>query len=107
MKISLEDLIKAAQQSTDEKIISTDRSDVERFVLSLNIKEGKHVVKNATVYKAYKEWSAKPMQARSFHVFFAQLFKPYRDGTYRYHMLNYRPIELLNKVDNKKIKIKG
>lgn len=104
MKYSVKDLIKIASTPSTEPKFNTD-NDVERFILSLKIKAGSHAVKNSVIYKAYCAWSSRPLKHRSFHSYFAQFFEQQRAKTYRYHLLNYRATELLNKIDNMKIKI--
>jgi hypothetical protein len=107
MKYSIKDLIKIASSAVSQPTPNVDSdTDVERFILALKIKSGQHIVKNNALYKAYKSWSVKPLDKHSFLIYFAQYFPQQRTTTYRYHLLNYRAIELLNKVDNMKVKIK-
>jgi hypothetical protein len=107
MKHTIEELLKIAQEGKPgpSGIPTKLENDVQRFILALKIKDGKHKVKNQLLYKAYAEWSAKPFTSHQFHLYFSQFFTSLRSDTYRYHLLNYRAIELLNKIDNMKVKI--
>lgn len=81
--------------------------EIQRFIMSNDIKEGKFKVKNSLVYKAYKKWSMKPKTNYEFMHAFNEYFTPYVETVhYRYYMLNVRAVELMNRIDNQKIKIR-
>jgi hypothetical protein len=104
-KVSVEDLLRIVAENKHVKPTPTPNyNDVHRFVKALNIKEGRHRVTNAVIYKAYKLWSTKPFTRQGFFSRFARYFKPQIDYKWRHYMLNYRAVELLNKVDNGKVK---
>jgi len=106
-KLTTEQLLKIAKEENLVKNNIKHKkpiNDVHRFILSLNIKAGKCDVSYTIAYEAYKMWSYKPLSRRQFLWAFSAFFKTkYRCYFYK---LNYSPIELLNKVDNLKIKIK-
>lgn len=106
MKHSIQDLIKIAEGKSTGTIKTTLENEVHRFILSLNIKEGKHRVKNAIIFKAYNEWAVRKVTTHKFFAEFSKFFMQDRTRTCRHYNLNYRPIELLNKIDNMKVKIK-
>jgi len=109
MKISISDLIKIANEDKDELSYNriTTSNDVFRFVLAMDIREGKHKVRTTFIYKAYKSWSLKPYPKISFFTYFSSIFRNNRiSDDKRYYELNYTAVRLLNKIDNLKIRIK-
>lgn len=106
MKISIEDLLKIAE-SNEETLKEAPQkaiNDVHRFILALKIKEGKNSVTGQILYKAYKSWSANPVHIKTFYHLFSEFF-PSHPGSKIYYLLNLTPVELLNKIDNLKLKI--
>lgn len=105
MKYNVDDLLKLANSDvlTPTKIDSS--YDVQKFINTLDIKAGKHRVKNAAIYDAYKNWSGRPLSRHAFFKIFSRFFDAAITNGFRYYNLNYRPIELVNEVDNLKIKI--
>ncbi len=106
MGVSVEELVKLAAQDKNE-LPKTYLNDVHRFITSLKIKEGERVVKSLILYKAYTLWASKPMPSNSFHKLFGQFFDSKRSRTFSYYSLNYRTIELLNRIDNSKLEKHG
>jgi len=107
MPIDIKELLRIAE---DNKQVLSKKSrkginDVHTFVLTLNIKKGKNRIRPRIIFQAYKQWSGKPVKQRMFFYDFALLFTEFKSSI-KYYKLNYDPIELLNKVDNLKIKVK-
>lgn len=105
IKPSIQDLIKLAKQQDVSEAKTSHLAEVERFILALDIKDGKFKVKNVLLYQAYKKWALKPMSRPSFLTLFSKYIIPGREEHFRYYFLNYRPIELITTVDKMKIKI--
>lgn len=107
MSLDLKELLKIAEDNKEvlKKKSKKGINDVHSFILTLNIKQGKYKVRPRMVYEAYKHWSGNPLTQRKFFYSFALLFTEFL-GSRRYYKLNYSPIELLNKIDNLKIKVK-
>lgn len=109
MKITVEDLIKLASQaqSTLTNVENTHLTDVERFILDMNIKTGLFRIRTKALYNAYTLWSRKPLTRKGFSHKFNYYFDVKGHGSHHwYHLLNYKPIQLLNAVDNKKLRVK-
>ncbi len=107
MKLSTEQLLKIVAEN---KVVEKPRparnaNDVHRFIKDLVIKDGAHMVRAKIIYKTYKLWaSSKPYSIKSFFKRFSQYFHPHNNGPGRYYLLNYRAVEMVNKVDNGRIK---
>src|SRR5690242_5060880 len=99
MKVSINDLLKIAEQETPLEPSSSLRNDVLQFINIFKIKEGKHKVINSIVFKAYKMWLGGRPGAMKFYNTFSKYIPPHGhpSGRNKHYMLNYRPIELLNK----------
>lgn len=107
MKLTIEELLKLAENSNKLKKNKINAvSDVHRFILAVNIKEGKKRIRKEIVYQAYKMWSAKPLLQKEFIRQFNWFFQLKNVTNYRAYALNYSAIQLLNKLDNAKIKVK-
>lgn len=102
--VTINKLLELAKVPTNEKARET-LDEVQRFVLAVGLKEGKHVIDCTMIYKAFSMWRSRPTKTSiSFFTSFGRFFKGKRTGTHRYYLLNLRPLELLNRVDNMKIK---
>lgn len=93
---------------SENKEVKPDRyahtNDVHRFIAALNIKPGKHEITQKLLYKSYRLWSDKPKTQKAFTMRFSTYFLFHIEGRHRFYKLNYRPIELMNKVDNGKVR---
>lgn len=78
-------------------------NDVHRFITALGIKEGKHCVKNGMLYQVYCLWSSRPYSRKSFFIRFAKYYPP-QSEKWKHYKLNYRAVELMNMVDDGKVK---
>lgn len=108
MKLTTEQLLKIAQTRLEEikKVKPSQKNDVLQFINEWNIKEGKHKVTSSLIYQSYKSWTRRPKSKQSFLIFFSKAFESKMIGSKRCYLLNYRPVELLNKIDNAKVSIK-
>lgn len=103
--VTINKLLELAKVASDEKPKET-LDEVHRFVLALGIKDGKHVVSCKIIYQAFSMWKLARSQkcgSLSFFRRFAKFF-PTQRSVDRYYLLNLRPLELLNRVDNMTIK---
>lgn len=98
---SLEELLKAALSNKPSTLEVADIDDAEKFFRAMRIKPGKHKVSSKALHKAYSAWSVKPQGYQEFAKTAQAFFPRAADST---HRLNYHPIQLLNKVDNLKVK---
>jgi hypothetical protein len=101
----IEELLKIAELDVPEEVFQ-EYSDVEDFIVSLGIKEGRDKVMWWKVYEAYEKWSdGKPkLNPRAFAVFFRKNFRQLREsGDGGYYRLDgkpfdLRPDDLLNRI---------
>ena len=101
MKIDLEKLIDLAKQETKQDNSIFDKmSDVMKFVHHFKIKDGEHVVSSRMMFKAYKEWSKVATSVQKFVKELQPIFQEEKKKGVVCFRINYRPIELLNAVDN-------
>ena len=105
MKYSLEELNRIADENADQlKSLPKDNkhyNDVIKFAMNLNLKAGKHKVKSGIVYKAYGVWSDKPLKKLAFLDCFNEIF----EFEAPFYNLNLRPLELLNKAEQHRVKL--
>lgn len=97
----LEDLLRIAKSDKPSTLEVSNIDDVEKFVRELKIRPGKNRIKTSMLFKAYVSWSAKPYEYMDFLHKFCIFFPKSKDNS---HRLNFHPVQLLNKVDNLKVK---
>ncbi len=105
--LTTEQLLKIVADNPVVKPRPTRNSnDVHRFIKDLDIRTGKHLVRNLMIYKTYALWSSAHSRIgrRGFFKRFSYYFSPVNTKSYRHYRINYRAVELLNKVDNGRIK---
>lgn len=103
-EFTLEELLKVAKEHSTTKIQAVD--DIHRFILTFKLKDGQHRVKTKFLYKAYKLWSVAPKSYKEFCLTFTGYFETHTYKGESTYLLNVRPVELMNKADNTKIRIK-
>lgn len=104
-KPTTEELLRIVESRKEELKVPRHSNEVHQFIQELGISEGKNRVRNRIVYKAYRLWGGKKT-SKSFATEFGKYFQRELAGHDFYHYkLNLKAIELLNKVDNKLIKI--
>lgn len=103
-KHDINNLIKIAKDNRDvifKKEIDEDLGEAVKFCLSFNIKEGGNTVMKDIIYKAYKLYSISPVGKIEFFEEFSTLIP----GEQKHYMLNYKPAQLLNAAQKRRVKI--
>ncbi len=108
-KHDINNLLRIAKEYRDvifKKEIDDDLTEATRFCLSFNIKEGGNKVFTGILYKAYLLFSSAPLSKKDFTEEFNTLIE--QQGTSKpYYMLNYKPAQLLNAAQKRRIKVDG
>lgn len=106
-KVSLSELIRIAKENQD-KVVTADSIDeydeVTSFILTCKLKEGGNTILSSVIYSAYCNWSLSPLSKSSFFMRFKKVFVPVGTGAKQHFLLNHKAGQLLNLVENKKIK---
>lgn len=102
MALSTKELLKILEENKDDSLPRSKPviNEVHRFINCFKIKDGVHPVRKVLAYNAFKLWTDKRISPKTFHSQFSQFFMQQKCGHYVVYMLNYRGVELINKVDN-------
>lgn len=99
-------LLKVARENRDsifKREIDEDLGEAAKFCLSFNIKEGGNKVFDGIIYQAYLLYSLSPTSKTKFFEEFNTLIEA--QGTSKpFHLLNYKPAQLLNSAQKRRIK---
>ena len=108
-KYNINHLIKIAKENRNDifnKEISEDLNDATKFCLSFNIKEGGNKVFAGIIYQAYLTIARNAQSKEDFLNDFNELIEPNRGKSNKvYYSLNYKPAQLLNAAQNRKVKV--
>jgi hypothetical protein len=98
---SIEELSKLAESTEDtktERIIEDAGTDVLSFVTFYNLKAGRDVVPQKTIYFLYKEWSKTPLPKKTFEIELSKYLVPNQIGGVIVYRINKKATEISAKA---------
>ncbi len=107
-RYTTEQLIKVVEANKNAPVRQRNSNEVHRFINDLDIKAGKNLVIPRMIFKAYLIWTSesRPFTSQKFFPRFSGYFTPHNSRVKggRYYLLNYTAVQLLNKVDNGRVR---
>lgn len=99
--MKIDDLINIAKQVETQTSKATDSvNDVHRFLRVFKVKDGSHRVRRYVVWQAFNMWIPGLLKEKEFYTQASKFLETHCFGPGKYYLINYKPLELLNKVDN-------
>src|ERR1051325_4496965 len=101
--MKLSELIELAKLAPAKSSKATESvNDVHRFLRLFKVKDGAHKIRREVLWQAFNMWQPNMLTDKEFFKQASKLLQVLVDGQgkAKHYLINYKPLELLNRVDN-------